>query len=170
MSKSDIVSEWFHQYSHDVYDFLVYYTGNRDVEDLVQEVFIKAIKGLKTFKQQSSPKTWLFSIARNVAIDDARKRNRKKLVLTSELDDMLKVDQDQMPENLIDLNEKRKELYIAIHSLKPNYRDAVVLRGLKELSVAETAAVLDWKEEKVRTTYYRALKALRKKRGGVEDE
>lgn len=73
----ETISEWFYLYSNDVYNFLVYYTCTTDVEDLVQEVFIKAGRGLHSYKNQASPKTWLFTIARNTAIDEARKKRQR---------------------------------------------------------------------------------------------
>ncbi|MCR2823538.1 RNA polymerase sigma factor [Lederbergia panacisoli] len=164
MSKSDsIISEWFHQYSNDVYDYLVYYTGSIDVDDLVQEVFIKVIKGLKSYKGQSSPKTWIFSIARNVAIDEARKRNRKKNI---SFDEQMIIEDGVSPEKILLQNEEKQALYNSIQKLKSNYRDVILLRGIKEMTVAETAEILNWKEEKVRTNYHRALKSLRKLQGG----
>ncbi|MBB2482931.1 RNA polymerase sigma factor [Bacillus sp. APMAM] len=66
MDSKKIISDWFHQYSDDIYQFFLYRIRPSDVEDLVQEVFIRAIKGLQSFQGNSSPKTWLFSIARNV--------------------------------------------------------------------------------------------------------
>ncbi|MEK3990370.1 sigma factor-like helix-turn-helix DNA-binding protein [Robertmurraya sp. FSL R5-0851] len=59
-------------------------------------------------------------------------------------------------------NENNRLLYQAIQSLKANYRDVIILRGIKELSVSETASILHWNENKVRITYHRALKALQK--------
>jgi len=164
MSKSSlIISEWFHLYSNDVYNYLVYYTGSTDVEDLVQEVFIKVIKGLKSYKGESSPKTWIFSIARNVAIDDARKRNKKRNLSLDE--QMITADEDS-PEKIFLQNEEKQALYHAIQMLKSNYREVILLRGIKEMTVSETAEILNWKEEKVRSTYSRALKSLRKLQGG----
>ncbi|MBW8352029.1 RNA polymerase sigma factor [Bacillus sp. IITD106] len=169
MSKSSsIISEWFHLYSNDVYNFLVYYTGSTDVEDLVQEVFIKVIKGLKSYKGESSPKTWIFSIARNVAIDDARKRNKKKKF---SFDEQMIMSDGETPEKIFLQNEEKQTLYTAIQKLKSNYREVIILRGIKEMTVSETAEILNWKEEKVRSTYSRALKSLRKLQGGdLNDE
>lgn len=67
------IEQWFMEYSNDLYHFLVYYTGKHDVDDLVQEVFIKALHNLHHFKGASSPKTWLISIARHLVIDLQRK-------------------------------------------------------------------------------------------------
>ncbi|GGM39815.1 ECF RNA polymerase sigma factor SigX [Paraliobacillus quinghaiensis] len=163
-----VISDWFYQYSNDVYNFLVYYTGSTDVEDLVQDVFIKAGKGLKSYKKQSSPKTWILSIARNVAIDEARKKENKVSKNKKEFDEQFWIDNKQYtsPEKIILQNERHQELYKAIQQLKTNYRDVVILRGIKELSVKETAEILNWKAAKVRTNYHRALKRLGQMQGG----
>lgn len=76
---SDTISDWFYLYNKDIYHFLVYYIGSGDVEDLVQEVFIRAIKGFDSYQEQASPKTWLISIARHVAIDEIRRRKRLRM-------------------------------------------------------------------------------------------
>jgi RNA polymerase sigma-70 factor, ECF subfamily len=162
---SNIISEWFYLYNKDIYHYLVYYIGSSDVEDLVQEVFIRAIKGFDTFQQKASPKTWLFSIARHVGIDEMRKRNRLRMKEWISFRD--EQSDKETPEKILQLNENNKFLYQAIQSLKANYRDVIILRGIKELSVSETASVLNWNENKVRTTYHRALKTLQKNIGGI---
>ncbi|MGM8214586.1 RNA polymerase sigma factor [Bacillaceae bacterium W0354] len=170
MHRKKLISDWFNQYSHDIYNFLIYYTGQTDMEDLVQEVFIKALKGIDKFDGRASPKTWLFSIARNVAIDEMRKLKRKKINETVELtNDMLIIDQTT-PFEILQENEAKKELYKLILSLKQNYRDVLILRGIKELTTKETAIILSWSEDKVKKTYSRALKALRLSRGGSINE
>ncbi|SEQ30498.1 RNA polymerase sigma factor [Piscibacillus halophilus] len=160
----ELITEWFDRYADDIYRFLAYYTSSPDVEDLVQEVFIKAIDRFDSFKGNSSPKTWLFTIARNLAIDEARKRKRqdwRKLINTYQSEN------EQSPEELYQLTESKSQLYEAIHKLKPTYRDVIILRGIEELSIAEAADVLKWSENKVRVTFYRALKALKLKVGRV---
>src|SRR5699024_12716798 len=59
--------------------------------------------------------------------------------------------------------ESKLELHRTITELKQTYRDVVVLRGIEELSVAETADILKWCETKVRVTYHRELKDLKTK-------
>ncbi|WP_301109959.1 sigma factor, partial [Sporosarcina sp.] len=53
-NEKEIISNWFYLYSQDVFNFLVYYSGTRDVEDLVQEVFIKAAKGMSTYRNHAT--------------------------------------------------------------------------------------------------------------------
>ncbi|WP_226037870.1 RNA polymerase sigma factor [Aquibacillus saliphilus] len=165
------ISDWFHQYSHDVYNFLVYYTGTTDVEDLVQEVFIKASKGMDSFANKSSPKTWIISIARNVAIDEARKKKNKIWKNSLSFDEQIGQEKQVTPEEILLKNEQKKQLYNAINKSKQSYRDVLILRGIKGLSVRETAEVLNWKETKVRTNYRRAIKALKQEQlGGFQNE
>ncbi|MUK89433.1 sigma-70 family RNA polymerase sigma factor [Ornithinibacillus sp. L9] len=160
MSHNDIISDWFEEYGNDIYHFLIYRIGPSDAEDLLQEVFIKALKGYKSFKQNSSPKTWLLSIARNVAIDESRKRKSRKWGNTIPLEKANEPKTDISPETIMDLNEETKIIYQCIQRLKANYQDVLILRGIKELSVRESAKILKWSENKVKTTHYRAKIAL----------
>src|SRR5690625_6343817 len=83
----ELITDWFDAYADDIYRFLVHYMSTTDVEDIVQEVFIKAIDRYDLFNGESSPKTWLISIARNLAIDEARRKKRqdwRKLIKTFE--------------------------------------------------------------------------------------
>ena len=70
-----LIEEWFELYERDITSFLVYYTGSMDVEDLVQETFLRAFNKISRFNEKAHPKTWLISIARNMVIDQYR-RNR----------------------------------------------------------------------------------------------
>ncbi|KAB2336223.1 RNA polymerase sigma factor [Cytobacillus depressus] len=169
MADNDIIIDWFHEYSNDILNFLIYYTGRTDVEDMVQETFIRALRRLNTFNELSNPKTWLFSIARNIAIDEMRKQKKEK-DKQQKLSNFYEQSHIESPEEIYRLNETNKEIYLVIQTLKQNYRDVLILKGIKELSVKETAAILHWSENKVNVTYHRALKALEKKLGGFTNE
>ncbi|GEN89549.1 RNA polymerase sigma factor [Oceanobacillus sojae] len=154
----ELISDWFDYYADDVYRFLIYYMSTPDVEDLVQEVFMRAIDRYPSFKGESSPKTWLISIARHLAIDETRRQNRKdwrKLIKTHSFHTEISPEDQQISE------ERKIVLHQAIEKLKDDYRSVVILRGIEELSVTETAQVLKWTESKVRVTFHRALKVLK---------
>ncbi|WP_181347020.1 RNA polymerase sigma factor [Thalassobacillus sp. CUG 92003] len=159
------ISEWFYMYSTDIYHYLIYFTGSHDVEDLVQEVFYRAIKGLDSYDGRAVPKTWLFGIARHVGIDEIRKQKRLHLKHTLSFGNEDEPKLDMTPEDLCLISEKQEILYKAILSLKKNYRDVLILRGIKDLTVTEVSDILGWNENKVRITFHRALKALQKVKG-----
>jgi RNA polymerase sigma-70 factor (ECF subfamily) len=64
----------------DVMRFLAPLTASADVEDLTQETFLRALRGLPEFAGRSSVRTWLFSIARRVAADHVRRATRRPRV------------------------------------------------------------------------------------------
>lgn len=167
LSNDKEISTWFLQYGNDIYHYLMYQLGTTDVEDLVQEVFIKAFTRYELFEGKAKPKTWLFSIARNVLIDELRRRKRHRLKSLLLFKSEIVASPETVPEMAMELSEQQQELYYAIKTLKINYREVLILRGIKELSVSETAAILNWTENKVHSTYYRARKALKDKMGGV---
>ncbi|NEU31944.1 RNA polymerase sigma factor [bacterium LRH843] len=169
MGDGQKITEWFHEYSNDILNYLIYYTGRTDVEDMVQEVFIRALRRIHTFNELSSPKTWLLSIARNIAIDEMRKQ-KKETDKQQKLLHFHRESNHKSPEDIYRLNETNKEIYQTIQTLKQNYRDVLILKGIKELSNKETADILHWSENKVSVTYNRALKALEKRIGGLYDE
>jgi RNA polymerase sigma-70 factor (ECF subfamily) len=168
LSEREQIEEWFHLYHKELYNFLMYYTHSNEVDDMVQETFIKAIKGLKSFKMESSPRTWLYSIARNVGLDYLRKNKRvnERQFLSDEIEGK---NVATTPDQIFQLNETKKELYEAIYKLKQSYQDVIILRGIKEFNIAETAAILNWSESKVRITFHRALKSLEKEMNKREE-
>lgn len=159
MDRQESIKRLFELYSDDVFRYLVYYTGSRDVEDLVQEVFIKAMKAYDSFAGRSHPKTWLLAIARNTAIDHTRK-NRKWSWLPESWLTHIEAN-EQTPQEILMQGEEKQELYAALSRLKPSYREVLILRGMKELSSAQTAEILQWSENKVNVTLHRAMKALK---------
>lgn len=155
-----MVSQWFEQYKDDVYHYLVYYTGKRDVEDLVQEVFISCIKSKKLYKV-TQPKSWLIRIARNVAINEHRKQRSMRWIPEFIMDRF--PSPVKTPEERIQLEGDLQEIYAALNQLKQSYREVILLREIQGLSVDETATILDWDSAKVSLTLHRALKKLREK-------
>lgn len=152
------IEDWFNLYERDVTSFLIYYTGSMDVEDFVQETFLIAMKKLSGFKEQSHPKTWLISIARNIVIDRYRRRkvwNRIKHFLLKEQ----KLSNES--EEQIIVKQESTQLYQAIHQLSSRYKEVVILRGILELSSKEVSEILNTNVNQVNVTFHRALKKLK---------
>lgn len=159
MERGHQIEKWFIQFEKDVTNYLVYYTGTTDVEDLVQETFLRAFRAFSRFKNESSPKTWLISIARNTAIDFYRKKSVWQRLKERLDQESPKLHVPQTEEKLMRKIEYA-QLYGAINELKPNYRDVILLRGIAELSSLEAGQVLGWSENKVNVTFFRAVKKL----------
>ncbi|WP_223701633.1 RNA polymerase sigma factor [Sutcliffiella deserti] len=139
MREENEITDWFREYHNDIYNFLIYYTGGMDVEDLVQETFVKAVRNIHKFKGDSNPRTWLISIARNVAIDESRKRRKEEMKRNRLLQFSVSAKVTDLPEEIVGLSETKAELYKAIRTLKQSYYDVLMFRGINELSVQETA-------------------------------
>lgn len=145
----------------DVYKFLVSFIGNRnEAEDLTQEVFIRVLKHRSNFNYQSKLSTWILSIAKYTAIDHLRKKRFSSIFKNSFFNQI--PDENNNPDRLINDMENKIIINDAIMSLKPHYRAVVILRGINELTVRETAETLGCKETKVKVDYHRALKILRR--------
>lgn len=153
MSPSETVESWFRQYGDDIYRFLVYFKGTHDVEDLLQETFLRAIRALHQYQSNASPKTWLLKIARNLAIDDGRKK--KATPLTDEhLRDL--PSSEASPESSAVVNEMRQELMTLLQDLDAKHRDVLIWRCLYDFSFRQIADLAGCNEVTARSRYHRA--------------
>jgi len=81
-----------------------------------------------------------------------------------------------LPEDLVQLNDEMKALLNALDDCTGDQKMVIIMRYFQQLSIAETAQILNWSEGKVKTTQHRAIKALRerlsetKKEGKVHHE
>jgi RNA polymerase sigma-70 factor (ECF subfamily) len=157
-SKKEEITQWYEEYSLAIFNFILMTVQDyQQAEDLTNETFLKAYKHYESFKRNSKPQTWLFSIAHNVSVDFLRKR--KPLKLFRDLI-MNQVGKGPTPEEIVHIKENSKELYVALGNLKDTYRRVIILRKIKGFSIIETAEILNWSESKVKSTLSRAIPAL----------
>lgn len=162
--KESIFHRLYDLYHQDVFQFLIYMVKNRSVaEDLSHEVYVRVLKSYERFQGRSSEKTWLFAIAKNVAIDYFR----KNAVRSSHAFDAFNWETDNLvspmksPDLLTELNDEMRELLEALEKCTGDQKMVIIMRYFQELSIAETAAILNWSEGKVKTTQHRAINKLR---------
>jgi RNA polymerase sigma-70 factor (ECF subfamily) len=129
--------------------------SDAEAEDAVQEAYLRAFRGIAEFRGESSLKTWLGRIVVNTAREHLRRR-RPSLALSG-METVTALD----PERRMAQDQTRRLLEQAIEELSPAFRSVVVARLLEELSVEETAAILDLKPETVKTRLHRARRLLR---------
>jgi RNA polymerase sigma-70 factor (ECF subfamily) len=147
-------------------------------EDLAQESLIKAYRAIATFDRSRKFSSWLFKIAHNTAIDYLRKKSLPTVALeTSEGDRMdpmalLAIPESQSPEARARGRDLAEALQEALMTLRPDYREAVLLRFQQGLPYEEIADILDLPLGTVKTHLHRARKqmaaALRASGWGIE--
>jgi RNA polymerase sigma-70 factor (ECF subfamily) len=140
-----------------------------DAEDIAQEAVIKAYKGLKHFRGDAKFSTWLMAITLN----EARSRYRQtKGNQFDSLDDQGEAQGDYTPSVLADWRyipseqlertELRRALQGAIAQLSPEYREVLVMRDVRGMSIAETAAATGANEGLVKVRLFRARLTMQK--------
>ncbi len=128
-------------------------------DDLAQEVFLRAYRGLVGFQQRSAFGTWLYRIAYNVYLNN-RTRVRRFCELPEDY-----VAAAIAPENAMSAprSDLRRDLSAAIETLPERYRAVVVLYYLEEVSYPEIADILSVPLGTVKTHLHRAKKLLRER-------
>jgi RNA polymerase sigma-70 factor (ECF subfamily) len=161
-----------------IYRLALKMLGNsQDAEDVLQETFIKAYRGLSKFDGRSSIATWLYRIAVNESLMMLRRRKQVEVSIEEPLDS---TDEEQEPLQIADWcclpeqellsTEGRVYLDRAIDALSPNLRAVFVLRDIEGLSTQETGEVLKLSETAVKTRLSRARLRLREQLTGYYAE
>jgi RNA polymerase sigma-70 factor (ECF subfamily) len=135
-------------------------------EDLAQEVFVKAFRRLSSYDSRRKFASWLFKVAHNATIDHLRRSELDTVPLAAEQEEgggLLAVLADPSAESPAAAAERRdmaRSLERAIAGLRPEYREAVVLRYVEGLAYQEICDVLSLPVGTVKTNLHRARKEL----------
>ena len=130
---------------------------HQEAYDVVQEVFIKAMREARLFDDEFKIKAWLFRVTSNLCFNQVRNRKRRGAIL----DSMVKPEAfsaDQM--DTVFAGEQREEMSAALEHLSDDHRDILVLRYYDDLSYAEIAEVLQVKLGTVMSRLSRARMRL----------
>jgi len=154
------------QYQHRLLRYLLFLTGKRDLaEDLFQETWMRVLTRGTQYDGRARFDTWLFTIARNLVIDNSRKRR------VASLDEMTESAEDSQPFEIasngpspldyLRIGEQNAFLAQVLLQLDTNYREVLTLRFHEELSLEEIATVTQAPLSTVKSRLYRGLAALR---------
>lgn len=157
------------KYERALYFHILKMIKNREqVEDLVQETFVKAFDNLNTYSTNFAFSTWLYRIATNHTIDYLRKKKLKTL----SIDEPMKTKDGEMEMQLPDESastdrniirkQRQKIVRNAISDLPEKYRKVIELRHMEEKSYQEIADVLDLPLGTVKAHIFRARELLYK--------
>jgi len=155
-----------------VFNFILRFVGSRELaEDLLQETFLRVIKGAENYKRKAKFTTWLYTIARNLCVDQSRRKKHRK---AQSLDAPLSRDGDGAG-TLLDVlpgsemasdrkavsRELHQKLHYAISSLSEEQREVFLMREFLDMPFKQIADVVGVPENTVKSRMRYALDKLR---------
>lgn len=131
--------------------------SNVDPDDILQEAFLKAYKSVDNFEGRSGYYTWIYSIARNLCIDEFRKHKFEKKRSSVSVEEF-EIESDDF------VSKDRKEevllLRKAISELPEILKSVVVMKTIDGMSYPEISEVLEVNEQTLKNRMFRARKEL----------
>lgn len=165
----DAFDEIVARYKDGVFNYIRRMIANHDdVEDLTQEVFVRAFASIKTFRRESNLRTWLYRIATNLCVDRYRRGGIEKQLISP-------LDQDEDgewrfpeipdgtydPQRVYARTELQSEIQKALLELPEKLRAAVLLYDLEGMSYEEVAQTLGCPVGTVKSRLFNARVQLR---------
>jgi len=134
-------------------------SGERaEVDELVQDTFVRAFASIDTFRGESSFRTWLFTIERRLLIDRRRAEKRRRDRTEIQEDDAA-TEYDALDNVVAD--ETQRRLQRAVERLSPTQREVFALRVGEGLSYKEIADAVGTTEGAARVHYHNAMRAVK---------
>jgi RNA polymerase sigma-70 factor (ECF subfamily) len=157
----------FTRYQHKIHGLVGRFVRDaQDIDDVVQEAFIKAYRALPRFRGDSAFYTWLYRIAINTAKNYLVARGRRPPAADIEAEDAELMDggdflrETENPENQLSRDELAKAIDDAIRSLPDDLRSAVTLREFDGLTYEQIAVIMECPVGTVRSRIFRAREAI----------
>ena len=146
----------YHLYIQSIFRYLYSRIGNvHEAEDTTAQTFLVAFESFGRFRQDGHFASWLFTIARNKAMDHFRQRKN-----TASIDEVADIPVDNDPLYGVIQSEQTAALSKLIHALPEEDRELLRLRYLAAMSFPEIAHFLHRNEEAVKKSMYRLLARL----------
>jgi RNA polymerase sigma-70 factor, ECF subfamily len=154
-------SQLYDLYFDRIYKYMYFRMKNQpEAEDLTQEVFIKALKGIGSYKVGPTPfSSWLYRIAHNQVIDHVRKNEKRQL---TSLDEVADIRSDDDPVADTEYQMQIDELTEAIAKLPAAQQEVISLRFIAGLPIAEVAKIAGKSEGTVKALQFNATASLKK--------
>jgi RNA polymerase sigma-70 factor, ECF subfamily len=155
----------FSEYLDGLYGYAVVLSRNSaEAEDLVQETCLRALRAIDGLRTEGSVKSWLFTILRNIWLNQLRQRRKAPELVELDADETgssAPVDATQDPHADYVNKLEREQVRAAIQQLPIEFREIIVLREYEELSYQEIATLLDCPAGTVMSRLARARSRLR---------
>ncbi len=137
-------------------------------DDVAQETWVAAYRGLRRLREPERLKAWLYGIARNQARNALRREERSRLdCVDDEVLEAIPEDQDDS----LDLRaEQAAQVHRALNQISPAHAEVLILRYMEDLSYEEIAGVVGCQTGTVRSRLHYAKRALREAMESEDDE
>ena len=150
------------RYRDRVVSLVFHILGNfTEAEDLAQDVFVRAYRGLRRFRGQSSFFTWLYRIAVNVAYTSARKSSRRRFLQGLAIREARLRPAPKTPEEEAVSGETELQVHAAMARIDPRLRAVLVLKEMEGMEVGAVAEILKIPVGTVKSRLFRAREDLR---------
>lgn len=144
--------------------FLYRYTRNRqDAEDLTQDTFVKAYRNIHRYDSKYSFSTWLYTIARRTAYNHFRDTKP-----TEPIEFEVVASKEEAPDEEAVQGDERAWVWEATKKLKPDFREALTLKYIEDMSVEEIARIMGKTQTNVKIILFRARNQLKRMQKQVE--
>ncbi len=154
----------FDRYIRPVISFIYDMIGQRDLaEELAQETFVRAYKGIQSLKDETKLSTWLFGIAKNVARESLRSRIRENHKVEIENDSVMELsDKELLPDGRLLGKELNRVIHDALSTLDEDRREVFTLKVFQQRSYEEIAEITGFSIPKLKTDLHRARAEMRR--------
>lgn len=154
----------FHRYKNRIFNFVLRsYLHNRlDAEEIVQKTFIRVYSYKYKYKPTNQFSTWIYTIAKNLSINEI-KRTEKFIPKTENADPLEIISDDNSLTTIIDRDDYNRILIKAIETLKPKYKEAIVLRYIEGFSYKEISEITSKRINTLKSHCKRGLKQIKDK-------
>lgn len=153
-----------------VQNFIYRYTANRSLaEDLTQEAFLRVYKSAPTYRPKALFKTWIYTIARNISINEMKRKREVSLLdepVTFEGEKIQRQIEDkktEMQDESLMRHETAEAVKKAVMELPERQRVAIILRRYEDFSYGDIAKTMRISEKAVKSLLNRARENLRDK-------
>lgn len=156
------------RHQRDVYRLAIRMTGrHEDADEVAQEAFVRAYRGLRRFRGSSSFKTWLYRIVVNLSIN-RRNKTRRERERTVPLEDVRTGIAPTAPREVL-ASQRQAKVRRAVSRLPARQRETLVLRLHKEMKFAEIAQVMNCSVGTAKANFFHAVVKLKKALAGQND-
>ena len=154
-----------------VYNFILRFVGSRELaEDLIQDTFLRVIRGASNYQQKAKFTTWLYTIARNLCVDQSRRKKHRKaasldqpMTKSAESGTLLDVipGKDMPSDRKAVSRQLHQTIHKAINSLPDEQREVFLMREFLNMPFKQIAQIVEMPENTVKSRMRYALEKLR---------